>query len=220
MKRFITAFYRVERHNLDYYRRFRFETWDLVVLAINTVRLRERGKDQHGFANSGVYLSKLERIVQELDREAQSGGPPTVLAVVLHHHLMAVSRLVDLDDSRDPSITIDAREIMEMCQAHGVDVLLHGHQHQPLVATYTLAQFVSRANKYVWPRDLRSPLIIGMGTSGVPVAPYSTCGLYTYREGSLSIELIGYTTDLVASMLDGLTWPIRRFSRQLTMPLA
>jgi predicted MPP superfamily phosphohydrolase len=212
IKEFMRKFYDVERPNLDWTRRFRFPDIDVIFVGLNSVRLPERGSHQFGYGDRGIYLPKLRRVLDTLQSERIQGfDRPTALCLVLHHHLLPVSHTIDIDQERQPSLTVDARQILEDCQEFGVDLILHGHQHQPFVGTYRLASPTDTGG-FTWPSAafLQGPLIVGMGSASVQVSPWNTCGLYRITRESIEVKLIGYTPEhQPLEIAKDISWPVR-----------
>jgi 3',5'-cyclic AMP phosphodiesterase CpdA len=63
--------------------------------------------------------------------------PVTTTALCLHHHLLPVSyEEPEYEQRKRSSVTLDAKAVLDIAQRRGVDIILHGHQHQPNLAAY------------------------------------------------------------------------------------
>jgi hypothetical protein len=95
-------------------------------------------------------------------RQKGPRGPRAVRIVVLHHHLLPVSYSEAAYQGWQYSVTLDAESLMRWVLEHDVDLVLHGHQHQPF---YT--QVIRSVNLKDTDTDSRTTTIVGMGSTGV-----------------------------------------------------
>lgn len=85
-----------------------------------------------------------------------------VRIAALHHHLVPVSYSEPAKLGGNYSVTLDSGRLMDWIVRHRVDVVLHGHQHEPFLAR--LSRPILEGPEVVgWHRFY----IVGMGSSGV-----------------------------------------------------
>lgn len=112
----------------------------------------------HGFVGD----DQMDDAAKQLGWEPQSTRPRAVRIVVLHHHLLPVTyREIPLRQ-RQYSVTLDAEALTRWLLLHEVDVVLHGHQHQPF---YT--NVLRPIDLEVDPSRLHDLAIVGLGSTGV-----------------------------------------------------
>jgi len=115
------------------------------------------------FQGQGFVGEKQMRdAARELGWDPHQTGPRAVRIVVLHHHLLPVSYSEAAYQGWQYSVTLDAESLMRWVLKHDVDLVLHGHQHQPF---YT--QVVRSVDLKDTDTDSRTTTIVGMGSTGV-----------------------------------------------------
>lgn len=103
-----------------------------------------------------------DELLSEFLVNSTSPGPFTATVLCLHHHLLPVSyEEREYEERKRSSVTLDAKAALEIAQRNGVDIVLHGHQHQPNLAAY------GSINPLEQNGELRSLLwIAGAGSAG------------------------------------------------------
>lgn len=126
------------------------------VIGLNSSRLEQKHFAGYGYVQSSQLRHTLEQMKWDEDRHRAH-----YRLLVLHHHLLPVAPVEDIG-GYDPrfSITVDATDILSRSTMAEVDLILHGHQHQPFVATF---------NRGMTPRDSsgRFVAVHGTGSAGV-----------------------------------------------------
>lgn len=101
-------------------------------VTIDVIALSSSELEQTHFAGYGyVGAEQLQVAMKEMSWE--EGKPRTSYRLVtLHHHLLPVVPEEEIKEyDKNYSITLDAGNIIYECLAAGVDMVVHGHQHQP-----------------------------------------------------------------------------------------
>jgi hypothetical protein len=157
----------------------------LEVVCLNSSWLQqEQGMFQgHGFVGE-QQLSDAEK---RMGWQAEDTSPRTYRIVVLHHHILPTTYRFSPERGYPYSVVLDAEALVRWLVRHRVDLVLHGHMHQPFCAR------VSR------PVDLSNPdgqwhefHILGMGSSGVNAAELgetkdNTFGVLRFEAEGLSV---------------------------------
>lgn len=151
------VFGRNESENLSMGRRYTLENGvTLSVLGLNSCLLEHAHHHGYGF----VSTRQIGDAVRELGWNDSAKGE-TYRIAVLHHHLIPVSATETPSHQPNYSVTIDAGHIMEKLVEAKVDLVLHGHMHQPYVGART--RYVDSATGTI-ERRLR---IVSSGSCGV-----------------------------------------------------
>jgi len=148
-------------------------TTSVDVIAVNSSIL-----EQDQFRGYGlVTFQQLAQAFKSLDWPT-SEDRSHFRFLVLHHHLVPVVAQEAETYQHNFSLTLDAAQIIHETGLAGVDIILHGHQHQPFLS------FVERENSRV--------LIIGAGSAGVkqkhiPKGSTNAFNLYALTNRDLTI---------------------------------
>jgi 3',5'-cyclic AMP phosphodiesterase CpdA len=191
---FVEGFFREKFRSLERVRRYRTpDGRDLVFVELNSARLRNDLLREYGFIAKHRYDRLMDHVCKTLQRE--SGPESPIIFVVLHHHIMPVSAVEIPADRRPVSICLDAGELLDEFQHHGVHFVLHGHQHAPFVGKITPFRPSGDATC-----GAERPIhIIGCGSSGGKreILPRdlesNTFGIYTPTGDQLDIVIEKYT---------------------------
>lgn len=84
--------------------------------------------------------------------------------VVMHHHVLPVTYSESATIGANYSVVLDAERLMRWLVRYRVDVVLHGHQHQPFTAT------IARRQQMLDESEPHTFTVIGMGSTGVAAA--------------------------------------------------
>ena len=94
---------------------------------------------------------------------SEAGSAPGALTVLcLHHHLLPVAHVErDYQRTKRTSVTLDAKAILGVCAENKVQLVLHGHQHQPALACYSAVDPLreNSSSPFIW--------ISGAGSAGL-----------------------------------------------------
>src|SRR5215210_3840719 len=109
-----------------------------------------------------VGEDQMRDAARQLGWESHRTGPRAVRIVVIHHHLLPVSYSEAPFLGWQYSLTLDAEALMRWLLENDVDLVLHGHQHQPF---YT--QVVRPIDLEGKEMSLREITVVGLGSTGV-----------------------------------------------------
>ena len=103
------------------------------IIALNSSQLESRHFAGYGF----VSREQLLNSATEMGWQPGAETGPKLRMLVLHHHVVPV---VPQEEIFNPearySLTLDAAELLFTALEYGVDLIVHGHQHQPFSASY------------------------------------------------------------------------------------
>ena len=102
------------------------------VVAVNSVRLEREEFRGYGY----VGMDQLTNAFHEMGWTSERRAEPRVRVLALHHHVVPVVPLEKIGAERY-SLTLDAGELLYTCLKHGVDLIVHGHQHKPFAAGFS-----------------------------------------------------------------------------------
>lgn len=74
-------------------------------------------------------------------------------AIVMHHHVLSAPIVEEPDRGRPVSLALDAGELISLAHQHGIDAIMHGHQHLPFIGEVRRLAEVSDMGAQVgtWP---------------------------------------------------------------------
>ena len=191
---FVEGFFGEEFRSLERVRRYRTpDGRDLVFIELNSARLRNDVLREYGYVAKHRYDKLLNYVCRTLKFEP--GPNPPIIFAVLHHHIMPVNAVDIPDDKRPVSLCLDAGELLDEFQQHGVHFVLHGHQHSPFVGGITPYRLSADEDD-----GSKRPIhIIGCGSSGGKrdILPRdlesNTFGIYTPASDHLDVLIEKYT---------------------------
>ncbi len=125
------------------------------IVGLNSSRLEQKHFAGYGY----VSLEQLDDAAERM-RWSTSKSKLTRRVLVLHHHLVPVTPKEELEYGRLYSLTLDAGQLTYRAQELGVDLVMHGHMHQPFVSTVSRA---ARGSGF----SSRTMGIHGAGSAGV-----------------------------------------------------
>jgi DNA repair exonuclease SbcCD nuclease subunit len=145
----------------------------------------------HGF----VGEQQLADLARQL-RWDEGGGTPRALRIaMLHHHVVPITYREIPQQGRIYSVALDAGALTRWAARHRVDMILHGHMHQPAAARLQVP-LSTTGNLQDW----HEVQIIGMGSTGVARGELGEIGRNTFgliRFKSEGVALSIYTIDPV-----------------------
>src|SRR5262249_28655161 len=115
--------------------------------------------------------------------ESTAGGRPFRI-VMLHHHLVPVNYREQPDPTISYSVTLDAEALMRWVVQYRVDIVLHGHMHQP--SCVRLSKPLELKGEV---RGWHDFYVVGMGSTGVARDHQGAIGRNTF--GVLSFDAQG-----------------------------
>jgi predicted phosphodiesterase len=103
------------------------------IISVNSSQLEERHFAGYGFVSR-------EQLVDAAEAMGWTTSPekgPKLRMLVLHHHVVPVVPQEEIFNSDERySLTLDAAQLLYTALEYGVDLVVHGHQHQPFAASY------------------------------------------------------------------------------------
>ena len=132
----------------------------LRILGLDSNRVEGPDSPGVGFV-SRECLAAAKSYLQDNDLKKENPGQRIYSWIAVHHHLFAASSLPLADaQKKKVSVMANASEILDYANKWGVELVMHGHEHQPSVTV------VRR-----WPVDgvaAFTPLVsVGAGSFGV-----------------------------------------------------
>jgi len=173
--------------------RFRVVGRLVTVISLNSCRIESK-------PNAGLGYVGQEQIHEMLGELARMASEPGELRIGLtHHHLLPVSYVESVPTAeKHLSLTLDAEAVMRGLMCAGVQIVLHGHQHQPYFAQVRrvidgFVHPIAPSNKNVLDSTLT---IIGAGSIGVERGHLNVVGRNSYNllELSASAPTVTVTT--------------------------
>lgn len=177
------------------------------VVCLNSSWLQQlKGAFQgHGF----IGQEQREDAARQMGWQAESDAPRAFRIVVLHHHLLPTTYSATPEANYPYSVVLDAEALARWLVDHRVDLVLHGHMHQPFVAR------VSR------PVDRKAPekewfefAIVGLGSSGVKGElgedAVNTVGFLTFEREHLRVSVHSVHHTNPSALLWSLRVPLHR----------
>ena len=138
----------------------------------------------HGF----IGEKQMEDLAKQMNWQPDPDIPRAYRIVVLHHHLLPTTYSASPEANYPYSVVLDAEALSRWIVKHRVDLVLHGHMHQPFYAR------ISR------PIDVNNPqegghefTVIGMGSSGVKgelgEINLNTVGFLTFERDEVTVSV-------------------------------
>jgi predicted MPP superfamily phosphohydrolase len=210
---FLESFFKQDFRSLERVRRYRTPSGrDLILLELNSARIRSDQLKEYGYVAKHRYERLLAFVAESLKHEKESGSP--LFFAVLHHHIVPVSSVDIPDEKRPVSLCLDAGELTDELQTFGIQFVLHGHQHAPFIGTVSRLPSQFNGGEYV-----PDPLyVIGCGSSGGKreVLPRNlesnTFGIYVPIDGKLQVTVEKYTDSAPPHQYRQLLLPIRAWT--------
>lgn len=97
--------------------------FDVKIGLLNSANLAPTDFVEYGFVGD-----HLDSVLEQMGE----GEKPAYKILVLHHHLVPIAYVEEAGE-RSVSVTLDAHLLLNKAQRHGVQIVLHGHQHIPKV---------------------------------------------------------------------------------------
>lgn len=136
-------------------------SYPIEIVSLNSSLLEQRpGVFQgHGFLGDKQLQNAAEAFGWNT-QEPDEGRPYRI--VMLHHHLVPVTYRERPDPTTLYGVVLDAEALMRWVVQYRVDIVLHGHMHQP--SCVRLSKPVELRNEVVGWHDF---YVLGMGSTGV-----------------------------------------------------
>jgi predicted MPP superfamily phosphohydrolase len=195
---FVGGFFGNKLQELERVRRYRTPNgFELVFIELNSARLRSDVLRDYGYVSKHRY-SELLRYVTEVLKQDKNKCATCIKFAVLHHHLMPVGAVAVPDDKKPVSLCLDAGELIEEFQTHGIQFVLHGHEHVPFVGTVSRVPD-RNGNEEVWhPNATNQVFVLASGSSGArrdrlpPEPGLNTFGVYVPTTDAMRVTIEQY----------------------------
>jgi hypothetical protein len=140
-------------------------------------------------------------------------GPRALRIVVVHHHLLPVTFREDPKSGQVYSVVLDAEALARWIVLHRVNLVLHGHMHQPFSARVERPVDINRPDG-LWHRFH----VVGLGSTGVKdhlgEVKRNVFGLLHFEDEHLLLRTFTIDPDNPAQDLWSLRIPYGRQERQ------
>ncbi|MFY9824209.1 MAG: metallophosphoesterase [Thermoanaerobaculia bacterium] len=175
-----------------------------VEIACLNSSLLEQQKDLfqgHGFIGD----AQLDDAASEMGWASGGEGPRALRILVVHHHLLPVTFREDPKTGQVYSVALDAEALARWIVRHRVNLVLHGHMHQPFSARVERSVEINHPERS-WHRFH----VVGLGSTGVAKdhlgeVGKNTFGLLCFEKDHLDVKV--FTIDPVNPAED--LWSLR-----------
>ena len=151
------------------------------ICGINSSMLEAKHFAGYGY----VSLEQLDKVAEAMEWSASQTRAKFRL-LVLHHHIVPVTPQEEITSyDRIYSLTLDAGQIIYRALELEVDLVVHGHMHQPFASS------VSRLGKGSRVSGARKLAVHGAGSAGVTRGYLGAIGKNSYTIYSFDSEGIG-----------------------------
>lgn len=165
------------------------------VVCLNSSVLQQRAGVFRGHGFVGEDQLKDAANAFGWSSESTAGGRPFRI-VMLHHHLVPVNYREQPDPTISYSVTLDAEALMRWVVQYRVDLVLHGHMHQP--SCVRLSKPLELKGEV---RGWHDFYVVGMGSTGVArdhqgAIGKNTFGVLSFDPQGVKVTVYGvYPTD-------------------------
>jgi|GEM_PF-2558016 len=132
----------------------------LVIYGVNSAAIESQEDAGIGLVGPVALHALLK---QDLPQE--TNGKKIIKLLCLHHHALPVSYVASdyfAGDKRKTSVTLDAKAVLSLCAEYDVSMVLHGHQHQPCLASFTCISPLTQDMTHAY-----SVWVSGAGSAGL-----------------------------------------------------
>lgn len=154
--------------------KFEVEGKVICFIGLNSCRLESISNAGFGYVGD----EQLGKIQQYLNANTDID----IICAVCHHHLLPVNYLEEITtNEKRISMILDAELVMRTLIANKVNVILHGHQHQPYYSQIRriIPEYIDKTGKKI---NLDGTLsIVGGGSCGVKQSKINVIGRNTYN---------------------------------------
>ncbi|HTX46900.1 MAG TPA: hypothetical protein VMD48_11490, partial [Solirubrobacteraceae bacterium] len=150
---------------------------------------------------AGYRFVSREQLVNAAEAMGWTPGAeagPKLRVLVLHHHVVPVVPQEEIFNPDERySLTLDAAQLLYTALEYGVDLVVHGHQHQPFSASY------GRREKEATLPPGRQLAIQAAGSAGVQVAYIPAFGRNSYCVYEISERGVKVLIRAASENIDG-----------------
>ena len=160
---------------------------EIVCLNSSSLQQVKNAFQGHGFIGQDQLVNAREQIGWGED----SSAPRAYRIVVLHHHLLPTTFSEEPAKNRTYSVALDAEALVRWIVKHRVNLVLHGHMHQPFCASVKRPANVHQPGKE---EEWHEFHVIGMGSTGVSEEDLgetksNTIGILRFDSGALAVSV-------------------------------
>jgi 3',5'-cyclic AMP phosphodiesterase CpdA len=131
-------------------------------VSVDIVGLNSSQLEQRHFAGYGYVSHDQLQAAATLMKWPQEVNRTRYRVLVLHHHVVAVNPEEDISTyDKNFSLTLDAGQLVYESLELGIDMIVHGHMHQPFASTISRQ---AKGNTAIHPRSVA---IHAAGSAGV-----------------------------------------------------
>lgn len=162
------------------------------IIGLNSSRLEQKYFAGYGY----VSLEQLDDAFKAMDWQTTKHKVQYRM-LVLHHHVIPVTPKEEITSyDRIYSLTLDAGQLIYAALGHNVDLIAHGHMHQPFASS------VSRASKS-WKHPSSSLAVHGAGSSGVIREHLGDIGKNSYSVYDFDADGVTVTIRSLSENIEG-----------------
>lgn len=146
----------------------------ICVIGLNSCRLESMSNAGLGYIGD-EQLNKIQKYLNE-NRDID------VILAVCHHHLLPVNYVEEISaNDKKISMMLDAELVMRTLIANKVNIMVHGHQHQPYYSQIRriIPEYIDETGKKTMLNGQLS--VIGGGSCGVGQAKINVIGRNAYN---------------------------------------
>lgn len=106
----------------------------VLIIGMNSVILESKERSGQGYFSLKQH-KECGKLIQYYKKKSKK---KLNILVAFHHHILPVAS-VERETKDNPekfSLTIDARRTLDFCVKNGVQMAVHGHQHQPSIVSW------------------------------------------------------------------------------------
>jgi hypothetical protein len=159
------------------------------IIALNSVNLQQVGGafQGHGY----VGHEQLDFAKSQYNWQATNKVKPIRIAV-LHHHMMPITYTESTQAGSRYSISLDAEALTRWMLENDVKLVLHGHMHQPSIATIKRPINITSTDRD--PKQWPELTICSLGSSGVRAEEFGEIrsnmfGIISFEDQCIRIEV-------------------------------
>ena len=143
-------------------------------IGLNSCRLESMSNAGFGYVGD-EQLGKIQQYLN-INKDID------MICAVCHHHLLPVNYLEEIStNEKKISMMLDAELVIRTLIANKVNVILHGHQHQPYYSQIRriIPEYINRSGEKITLEGTLS--IVGGGSCGVKQSEINVIGRNTYN---------------------------------------
>ena len=161
------------------------------IVGLNSSRLEQRPFAGYGY----VSLEQVQGAARDMGWKKQD-HPTKYRMLVLHHHVIPVASIEDISNyDKNYSLTLDAGQLIYEALTQKVDLVAHGHMHQPFVSS------ISRDAKKPDFSPSQTLTVHGAGSASAKRKDLGAIGknsysIYEFGEKGITIKIRSWSEDI------------------------